>query len=375
MAALAFNQSQQSELSISTDKQCMRSSEPVAIPHRAASLPKNAAEIDFHIEKPTPPVKQRNLPRLNAISPQIRSRTADPDLNLRTISKVIEPSCSVSRSVPRTCSASSRRDAKIASRRLRIYPLAFLGAFTLLWVSVTKASTLYASASALSAFNPPGTPVTNFESGFGPILTSTVASQLPSSPSVSTGSTQAAANATVSYGEIALSETSLVTAPSQGWPLGCDTAPGCASAQGEASGGFTDTWTFFGGTGTVDVLGAYLICNVSGNASQCISPVAASTISAPSQITFGVPFTISASATLQGFDSTDVDRVTYPGFISADWQIQFLISDQSEFDYTTASGVPYAGIVGGTYITPEPATIISAAFLVVSILGWRRHAY
>lgn len=68
----------------------MRSSELSAILHRAAPLPENADEIDFHTDELTLPVKLCNLPPLNAIASQVLSLTADPDVDLHEISRVIE---------------------------------------------------------------------------------------------------------------------------------------------------------------------------------------------------------------------------------------------------------------------------------------------
>jgi HD-like signal output (HDOD) protein len=58
---------------------------------RPASLPNEAtADIDFQTDVVTIPVKLCNLPPFNAIASQVLALTADPDIDLRRISRVIE---------------------------------------------------------------------------------------------------------------------------------------------------------------------------------------------------------------------------------------------------------------------------------------------
>src|ERR1035438_3865831 len=50
----------------------------------------NVAGINFQTDQVTIPVKLCNLPPFNAIATQVLSLTADPDIDLRQLSEVIE---------------------------------------------------------------------------------------------------------------------------------------------------------------------------------------------------------------------------------------------------------------------------------------------
>lgn len=56
----------------------------------ASRPPESAPEVDFQTDAVTIPVKLCNLPPLNAVASQVLALTADPEIDLRQISKVVE---------------------------------------------------------------------------------------------------------------------------------------------------------------------------------------------------------------------------------------------------------------------------------------------
>jgi hypothetical protein len=90
-------------------------------------------------------------------------------------------------------------------------------------------------------------------------------------------------------------------------------------------------------------------------------------------VTFGVPFTISGSATVDGFNTTNID---FPGGITefdGMWSVVIETSD-TNLEYTTGSGRPYPGTgIDATFITvPEPS-FRWAVTIVLAALFWIVH--
>ncbi len=169
-------------------------------------------------------------------------------------------------------------------------------------------------------------------------------------PPVCSETAFASANSTVSYGQIDLAiDTEIFDGgDSLSYNASCGSICGVAAS---ASGSFADEIVFFGGTGTMKV-NFQLLCT----RGACGAPFAHSSAAVPSQITFGVPFDISASATLSGFaDALDDRSISGPGTGNISWGL-FLETDLPPgLEYTTASGQHYATLDGrATFITPEP---------------------
>jgi hypothetical protein len=167
----------------------------------------------------------------------------------------------------------------------------------------------------------------------------------------------AEATAEVGFGVIVLSAMDTVASSTDNGSGGF-----ASRAQATASGSFEDTITILGGTGTANLVWRLLDGGT-------ITPI----FDFPTQITFGVPFDISAASTIGSAGNLFTGADMASSFFGVDGLS--VNGNFSNYQYSTGSNSAY--FLSGTFVsTPEPASwglcTFGMAFLAVRARSHRR---